>query len=89
MNSTIDRPQYPRTQYNISSNRSHLGVMDGGSGGAGVVVGGSGLSQQSLVQSQQNNVPSLAQTPEQHPYNGPGSIAVGLNYDGSSSNAFW
>lgn len=86
MNSTMERPQYPRTQYNISSNRSHLSVMDGG---GGIVVGGSGLSQQSLVQSQQNTVSSLAQTPEPHPYNVPGSITVGLSYDGSNSNAFW
>ncbi|XP_067629924.1 neogenin isoform X2 [Eurosta solidaginis] len=29
MNSTMERPQYPRTQYNISSNRSHMTVDTG------------------------------------------------------------
>ncbi|XP_037952309.1 neogenin-like isoform X2 [Teleopsis dalmanni] len=48
MNSTMERPQYPRTQYNIPSNRSHVTVD-------------TGLSQQSLSQPQNN---SLAQTPE-------------------------
>lgn len=48
MNSTMERPQYPRTQYHISANRSHM-TMD------------TGLSQQSLSQPQNN---SLAQTPE-------------------------
>ncbi|KAL9919893.1 neogenin protein frazzled isoform 5-T13 [Glossina fuscipes fuscipes] len=76
MNSTMERPQYPRTQYNISANRPHINVD-------------TGLSQQSLTQTQNN---SLAQTPE-HPYgaydanfcntgypnnaNGPGSAGGG------------
>ncbi|XP_036331556.1 neogenin isoform X2 [Rhagoletis pomonella] len=29
MNSTMERPQYPRTQYNISANRSHMTVDTG------------------------------------------------------------
>ncbi|BFG03461.1 neogenin [Drosophila madeirensis] len=48
MNSTMERPQYPRTQYN-HQNRSHM-TME------------TGLSQQSLSQPNQNG--SLAQTPE-------------------------
>lgn len=48
LNSTMERPQYPRTQYNISANRTHVNVD-------------TGLSQQSLSQPQNN---SLAQTPE-------------------------
>ncbi|XP_026841252.1 neogenin isoform X5 [Drosophila persimilis] len=48
MNSTMERPQYPRTQYS-HQNRSHM-TME------------TGLSQQSLSQPNQNS--SLAQTPE-------------------------
>lgn len=49
MNSSMERPQYPRTQYNMN-NRAHVTVDPT-------------LSQQNLIQSQ-GNTSSLAQTPE-------------------------
>lgn len=48
MNSSLERPQYPRTQYNISVSRLNVKVDND-------------LSQQSLSQPQNNALP---QTPE-------------------------
>lgn len=49
MNSTMERPQYPRTQYN-HQNRSHM-TMD------------TGLSQQSLTQPQNNSLAQTPEHP--------------------------
>lgn len=49
MNSTMERPQYPRTQYN-HQNRSHMTMEQG-------------LSQQSLTQPQNNSLAQTPEHP--------------------------